>query len=65
MAQQALVLHCVQYDGTTCTQEAWLPAPSLLPPDLTAAEVGALLTATAVCFAVAWAAKKLRRSITN
>lgn len=59
MAQQAHVLYCVEFDSTgTCVQQAWMPAPSLLPP-LSGPEVAGLLTATAALFAVAWGSKKL------
>jgi hypothetical protein len=63
MAQQAHVLYCVEFDSTgTCLQQAWLPAPSLLPP-LSSAEVGQLLTVTALCLAVAWGWKQFGRTI--
>lgn len=65
MAQLAHVLYCVEFDAAlNCTSQAWLPAPSLLP-NLPPAEVGLLLGATAVLFAMAWGAKRLRRTVTD
>lgn len=63
-AQVARVLYCVEYDEVsgTCTAQAWLPAPSLLPP-LTAVEVAQLFTPVALLFAVAWAWKQTGRAI--
>lgn len=66
MPQQAHVLTCVEFDPQTltCTVQAWMPAPQLIP-DISAADVGALLTATAVLLAVAWGAKHLGRTTRN
>lgn len=60
MAQQAFVLYCVQYDqqAQTCTQQAWLPAPSLLPP-LSIGQAGQLLSVIALVYVAAWGWKKL------
>jgi len=59
MAQQAPALYCVEFVANgSWVQEAWLPAPSPLPR-LTGAGVAAVLSATALLFAVAWGAKKL------
>lgn len=60
--QEAKVLYCVEFDAVTgtCVTQAWLPAPSLLPP-LTSVEVASLLGATALLFAVAFAWKFLGR----
>lgn len=63
MPQQAHVLTCVEFDAQTltCTVQAWMPAPSLLP-DISTADVLALLSAAAVPLAVAWGAKLLGRT---
>lgn len=63
MPQEAKVLYCVEFDAVTeaCTQQAWLPAPSLLPP-LNAVEVAVLLGATAGLLAMAWGGKMLGRT---
>lgn len=62
MAEVGHIKQCVAADETgTCTQEAWMPPPQLLP-DLSAAEVGMLLGATAVVFAVSWAWKMAGRT---
>ncbi|WP_411831963.1 hypothetical protein [Pseudoxanthomonas mexicana] len=62
-AQASHVLQCIEFDAqtNTCTQQAWLPAPSLLPP-LEPAEVAALLSVTAVVFALAFGGKLLGRT---
>lgn len=64
MSQQAHVLTCVAFDQVTheCTQQAWLPAPNLLP-DLPKADVLQLLAAAAVLLATAWGAKMLGRTV--
>lgn len=63
-AQEAKVLYCVEFNAETgtCAVQAWMPAPSLLPP-LNAVEVATLLSYTAVAFAVAWAWKQVGRAI--
>lgn len=60
----ALVLYCLDTDAETgtCTQEAWLPAPSLLPP-LSPVGAAAILSASAVLLATAWGVKHLNRTI--
>lgn len=62
---QGYVYTCVEFDSATnaCTAAAWMPAPSLFPPDLTLAQVGALWSSVAVCFAVAYAWRSVGRSI--
>lgn len=62
--QVALVLYCVEMDMDThqCVQQAWMPAPSLLPP-LTVEQAGMILSAAALCFATAWGVKLLVRHI--
>jgi hypothetical protein len=64
--QVARVLYCTAFDAetNTCTEQTWLPAPSLLPP-LETAEVAALLSVTALCLAVAWGGKQLGRTTRN
>jgi len=62
MAEVGYVKQCVAADETgTCTQEAWLPPPQLVP-SLTAAEVMGLAGATAFVFAVAFAWKAAGRA---
>lgn len=62
MAEVGHVMQCVQVDEAgTCTQEAWMPPPQLIPP-LTAAEVTGLAGATAFLFAVAFAWKAAGRT---
>ncbi|KAB7768910.1 hypothetical protein [Xanthomonas sp. LMG 12461] len=60
MAQQAYVLYCVQFDAQTheCTQQAWLPAPSLLPP-LTVEQAGQIGSAALLFLGACWIWKKL------
>lgn len=60
MAQQAHVLYCVEFDAQTheCVTQAWLPAPSLLPP-LTVEQAGQILTMVWLVLTVAWGWKKL------
>lgn len=64
--QVAHVLYCVQIDSetNTCTQQAWMPAPSLLPP-LDSTGVAQLLSITALAFATAWGWKQLGRTTRN
>lgn len=61
--QVARVLYCVAFDETTneCTQQAWMPAPSLLPP-LTTEQAGEILSYAFMVLAVAWCWKKLGQS---
>lgn len=62
MPQQAHVLYCTAFDEVTkeCTAQAWMPAPSLLPP-LTTAQALELAPWIALCFCVAWCWKILGR----
>lgn len=64
--QVARVLYCTEIDAetNTCLAQAWLPAPSLLPP-LETAEVADLLGMTALCIVSAWGWKQLGRTIRN
>lgn len=66
MAQVAHVLYCVEVDPATqeCTQEAWMPAPSLLPP-LSVGAALELLGAAVALLAVAWGVKWITRAIRN
>lgn len=61
---QAHVLYCTAFDATTheCISQAWLPAPSLLPP-LTIGQAGQLLAASLVVFAIAWGCGEIVRAI--
>lgn len=63
MAEQAHVLYCVAFDETTheCTQQVWMPAPSILPP-LTIEQAGEILGPAFAVLAVAWCWKKLGQS---
>lgn len=65
-AQQAHVLYCVQFDAETktCTLEAWMPAPSILPP-LSVEQAGQLLTWVALVFVACWGWKKLGQHVNN
>lgn len=61
MAKVGDVRTCVQVDEAgTCTLEAWMPPPQLIPP-LSASEVADLLTAVVWAFAMAWGGKLLGR----
>lgn len=64
MAQEAYVLTCTAVDPVTsaCTAEAWLPAPTLLPP-LSITEAGQILSAALVVFAVAYGMREVTWSI--
>lgn len=59
------VYECVQYNQQTgtCEQAAFVPRVEV--PTLSPAEVSALLSAVAVCYAVSWAYKQLGRTIRN
>lgn len=63
-APVALVSYCLEVDAVsnTCTQQAWLPAPSLLPP-LSPVGAAAILSASALLLATAWGVKHLNRTI--
>lgn len=62
--QVARVLYCVEYDSEleSCTTQAWLPAPSLLPP-LSIEGAAAILGASLVVFSVAYGMRSVVRSI--
>lgn len=64
--QVAHVLYCVQFnvETNTCTQQAWMPAPSLVPP-LPLTAVGQLLSATLVCFVIAFWGREASRNTKN
>lgn len=64
MSEQAHVLYCVKFDAQTheCVTQAWLPAPSLLPP-LSVKQAGQILPMVYLLFAVAWGWKKLGQHI--
>lgn len=62
--QPGAVLTCTQVDAVTgeCTVQAWLPAPSLLPP-MTAAEGASMGGAFAFVIGAAWVLRKARQAI--
>lgn len=62
---QRYVYECVQMDQQTgtCTQAAFVPRVDI--PDLSPAEVGALLGMVALNYAIAWAYKQLGRTVRN
>lgn len=55
MAQQLMALYCTQYDveARTCSQQAWMVPPSLLPP-ISYEDVCIVLPSIVMCFLVAW-----------
>ncbi|WP_314103929.1 hypothetical protein [uncultured Stenotrophomonas sp.] len=57
------VYECLQFDQQTgtCIQAGFVPRNDI--PDLTPAQVGMLLAAVAVLFAVSWGYKHLGRTI--
>lgn len=60
-----MVLYCVEWDTETptqCTQEAWMPPPSLLPP-LSVEQAGVLLSALLVLLATAYGVNQVVRQI--
>lgn len=61
---QAHVLYCTAFDAATheCTAQAWMPAPSLLPP-LTVGQAGQLLAASLGVFAISYACREVVRAI--
>lgn len=60
--QVARVLYCIEFDAQTnvCTQQTWLPAPSLLPP-LSVDQVAEIFPWIALCYAVAYCWKLIGR----
>lgn len=60
--QVARVLYCTEFNEELgqCTAQAWLPAPSLLPP-LTLTQVEEIFPWMALCFAAAYCWKLLGR----
>lgn len=55
MAQVAHVLYCVEVDDATgeCITQAWMPAPSLVPP-LTEAQTVTIMSLLMVIFCTAY-----------
>lgn len=55
MAEVAHVLYCVEIDDATgeCITQAWMPAPSLVPP-LTEAQTATLMGLLLVLFSTAY-----------
>lgn len=58
------ILTCITFDSAsnTCTQEAWMPAPSFLPV-LSTADALVLGSAVAFSWAYAWAWKQVIRIV--
>lgn len=62
--QPGAVLTCTAVDAVTgdCTAQAWLPAPSMLPP-MTAAEGATMGAAFAFVIGAAWVLRKARQVV--
>lgn len=63
-AQVAHVLYCVEVDTATqtCAQQAWMPAPSLMPA-MPVASALLILGASMVPLTLAWGMKHISRAI--